>query len=299
MLDAAEPLRSLTRSRHRSPLPLLAWRDQWQTADHRPITIGLLDTGCDRGLPDLAGADLVVRDFIGAGGRDDPHPHEHGTRSVAVLIGQGHASMRGLVPRARLLLGAVFAPDGVSDPDVVARAIHWLLAERADVIALPLGDALPRPAIDAAIVRAAETGVPCLAAAGNAHPAPLLFPARHPLAIAVGAGDRRGRLLPTCSRLPRLDVIAPGWRIVAPVDARRSEPRSGTSIACVLAAGAAALAIAAASSTPSRAHVLAWLRGVDHDPRAPPAHRSEAIRRTSSTPTRCHEETAPCRTTSS
>jgi hypothetical protein len=91
-----------------------------------------------------------------------------------------------------------------------------------------------------------------------------MFPARHPSAIAVGAANAAGDLLPECSRWPRLDLIAPGCRIPAPIRGRIIRKRSGSSVACVIAAGVAMLALSAGAipdRTMSRASILTALQG--------------------------------------
>jgi subtilisin family serine protease len=76
-----------------------------------------------------------------------------------------------------------------------------------------------------------------VAAAGNAHPHPLLFPARLPGVIAVGACDEGGALLEDSCRAPRLDLVMPGLRIVAATGPGCETTRSGTSVAAALAGG--------------------------------------------------------------
>jgi serine protease len=188
---------------------------------------------------------------------------DHGTSSVAMLVGQGDHQIRGIVPQARLLLATVVESDGVATPPAVVESIDWLVSSGAQIVGLPLGEPVERKEIAKQIEHGSECGVLFFAAAGNIYPEPLVFPARHPLAIAVRAADSHGNLLPECSRLPRLDLVAPGWKIPAPVRGSVIGRCRGSSVACVIAAGVATLALSAGAITAQsigRASVLAVLR---------------------------------------
>jgi subtilisin family serine protease len=227
----------------------------------RGVVIGLLDTGVDPDLPDLLDADLEVRDFSGSR-KTKTELDDHGTCSASVLVGQGRHRISGIAPRAQLCLGKVTGANGVASPRAVAEGIDWLVSCGAHIIVIPLGEPNEHIEISQQIENASQHGAVCFAAAGNGHPEPVSFPARHPLAIAVGAADDSGELLMECSRRPWLDLVAPGLEIPAAVRNRVVHQR-GTSIACVIAAGAAALATSCSrpSHSLNRAAILSTLRG--------------------------------------
>ena len=79
----------------------------------------------------------------------------------------------------------------------MAEAIEWLIGSGARILAIPLGEAVQSDQIVRQMERGAQRGVRFFAAAGNLYPEPLLFPARHPLAIAA---DFQGRLIVAGSR---------------------------------------------------------------------------------------------------
>ena len=246
MIDACSYLRRFAANLtdHHDTTPMLCWAEEWYSAAGHGVVVGLLDASFDAQIPDLEGADLMTRDFICSEKRN-PEMIEHGTHSVATLIGQGHHQIRGIIPQARLLVAKVVGPGGTANPRAVIEAIDWLISSGARIIVLPLGESIERKEIAQQLGQGSECGVIFFAAAGNGYPEPLVFPARHPLAIAVGAADLRGNLLPECSRVPRLDLVAPGWNIAAPVRGRVIRRRRGTSVACVVAAAVATLAVSA------------------------------------------------------
>src|SRR5215831_10169352 len=212
MIDTCSPLHHFDQvvTDHGKATPLLRWLAQWRPAAGRGMVTGLLDTRFDEQIPDFAGTDLVTRDFVGSAKRR-LEIGEHGTDSVALLIGQGKHQIRGIVPQARLLVAQVVGPDNIAAPQAVVEALDWLVSSGAQIVVLPLGEPIERTEIAQQIEKISRCGVVVFASAGNGHPDPLVFPARHPLVIAVGAADLHGNLLPECSRLPRLDLVAPGW----------------------------------------------------------------------------------------
>jgi subtilisin family serine protease len=244
------------------PSPYLRFEEAWQRNAGSGAAIGLLDTSFDTQIPDLEGADLHARNFTGS--PVGPSAEEHGSHSVSLLVGQGRRQIRGIVPKARLYVATVVADDGIARPGAVADAIDWLSCRGARIVIAPLGDAAEDQQIAQAITSAASRKSVFFAAAGNTHPAPLLFPAMHPLAIAVGAADSHLNLLSDCCRQPRLDLIAPGWDIAALVRHEMICRRSGSSVACVVAGAIAALAFSAGAieeDSFSRTRVLKALTG--------------------------------------
>lgn len=208
------------------------------TQGARGPTLGLIDAGLAPAR-ELEGADLVVRDFGGGGAAAACGAlAEHGTFSASLLVAQ-RGPVRGLVPRARLRVATVAAADGRIEDRAVAEALRWLTAARCRIVAIPLGSDRDAPEVAAAVARALRRGVRVFAAAGDSHPAPLVFPARAPGVVAVGAVGAGGRLLAECNRRPRLDARAPGLARGLVAEGR-AEVRRGSSIACVLAAGTAA-----------------------------------------------------------
>jgi subtilisin family serine protease len=187
----------------------------------------------------------VSRDFTESGGVND-QPDGHGTGSATVLIGQGQDGIRGMAPRATLCVGKVTDVRGVALPGVVADGIDWLISCGTQIIVLPLGDSSEWEVISRQIERATTAGAVLFAAAGNGFPFPVAFPARHPLAIAVGSAERSGKVLTECSLSPRVDLLAPGNQIPT-FHRNRLQFRRGTSIASVIAAGTAVLAAASGS----------------------------------------------------
>lgn len=213
---------------------LLTWTAEDEGREGAGVRIALLDGDALCADPELSGASVIREDFTGRGG-DSAAAQEHATRDLKLLVGQGRARVRGIVPRAELLHARVLTEEG-GEGRAVAAAIRWARARRAAIVALPLGMEDWSGQIAGEIDRGLAAGMCFIAAAGNGAPRPIDFPARHPGVLAVGGADQRGALLPSCCRSPRLDVIAPGY--AAPEAGLLGR---GSSVACVLAAGLLAL----------------------------------------------------------
>lgn len=228
------------------------------------ITIGLMDCGMQTGVHDLQRANLTVEDFTSCANIDD-NLLSHGTFSASLLVAQGDSLLSGLVPNARLLMAQVVNQYGHAEENPILRALTWFQSEGADVIAIPLGAFHANSDIDCLLSSLAASNVLIFAAAGNQHPSPTLFPANHPDVIAVGACDRHGKILPDCCRSPEPDLLLPGENIPSLINGDVIAGRSGTSVACVLAAGMAVACLSSDATSPvnvNRSYVLDILRGV-------------------------------------
>jgi subtilisin family serine protease len=201
------------------------------------------------GIPDLRTEELIGASVEVLAIAVDPTavPDPHTTFAACVLVGREH----GLIPHAHLLTFGVTAADGSIAPEHIAWAITEAGRRGAEIIVIPLGDHRDHQDVRTAIEAARARGVVIVAAAGNAHPHPLLFPARLPGVVAVGACDEAGALLEDCCRTPRPDLVLPALRVLATDGPGREVARSGTSVAATLAAGLLAIDFPPHVSTPS------------------------------------------------
>jgi subtilisin family serine protease len=132
--------------------------------------------------------------------------------------------------------------DGVAVPHSVARGIVWLMENGVSLIALPIGSAMVHEEVADALAAASKHAI-FFAAAGSGWSNELLFPARERAPIAVAASDDGGTLCFHGGDTSRIDLVAPGWNIVGSISSNRSVERTGSSVACVMAAAVAALAL--------------------------------------------------------
>ncbi|WP_316524125.1 S8 family serine peptidase [Kitasatospora brasiliensis] len=238
-----------------------AWSSGWTG---KGVKVAVLDSGIDRGHPDVAGSLGETSDFTGPVGTPvNADPDGHGTHVASIVAGTGAASdgrFKGVAPDAELLVGRVLNDEGQGQESWVLQGMEWAAA-RAPIVNMsltgPPTDGTD-PMAQAVNTLSARYGTLFVAAAGNSgRPGTVGTPGSADAALTVGAVDRDGALASLSSRGPRVgdqavkpDLTAPGVGIVAaraagtdgqePVGDRYTAI-SGTSMAAPHVAGAAAL----------------------------------------------------------
>lgn len=187
------------------------WKD-WQGS--RDVTVAVIDTGILPGHPDLVGNIISGYDFID----DDNDPTDpnsefsHGTH-VAGIIGamtNNNLGIAGINWNISIMPVRVIGEKGTGDYSSLIAGIYWAVDNGADVINLSLAGSMDTKALREAVEYAVQHQVTVVAAAGNNGSSTILYPARYPEVISVGA------IGPTKERAyysnygPELDLVAPG-----------------------------------------------------------------------------------------
>ena len=219
-------------------------------------------------MSDLAGSVADGPDYTGVGtGRGNPDWGVHGTWMASLIDGHGHgpgddSGVMGVAPRSgscpsgssrtaptRTTAGT---PASRSPPSSqsLASGIDYAVWHGAEVISMSIGYSAPNGAVRQALQQAYDHGVVVIASAGNSGApagtsdgvqAPESFPADYPGVISVGAVDSAGAVAGFSSDNLSVQVAAPG--VSVPAQGRDGQYWwvSGTSPACALVAGVAAL----------------------------------------------------------
>jgi subtilisin family serine protease len=234
----------------------------WRSSLGAGVTVAVLDSGVDPDVSDLAGSVITGPDYTGTDtSPSSPDWGMHGTWMASLIAGHGHgpgdaSGIIGVAPRARILSVRVI-PDR-SDPHyaayqreqepriqrALADGIDYAVRHGAGVISMSIGYSAPSRAVRAALLNAYDHGVVLVASAGNSGSqagAPSSFPADYPGVIGVGAVDEAGAVAGFSSDNLSVQVAAPGVSVPAQGRDGRYWWVSGTSPACALVAGAAAL----------------------------------------------------------
>jgi subtilisin family serine protease len=224
----------------------------WPLTEGAGVTVAVLDTGVQAGVPDLRGVVLPGGDMTGAGGRGETDRGAgrdgHGTADAVLIAGQGSGTGTvGVAPRARILPVTV-GRDGPVSASVTAEAIRYAVGHGAQVINMSFGIAVAAPAtcdpvLQAAVADALGHNVVLVAAAGDAN---LIHGPIEPGScagvLAVAGTEPDGSLWRDSTREPYVAVAAPGDHMVfVGRDGRYSTTARGTSFSSALVAGAAAL----------------------------------------------------------
>ena len=155
------------------------------------IKIAIIDTGVNYNHPDLYGFGdngKVVGgyDFV----ENDNLPMDtdgHGTQVAGVIAANGN--IKGISPESKILAYRVSADgEGVAS-ELISKAIHQAIIDKADIINISLGVNRTDNEIDSAVNTAVDAGIVVVAAAGNSGPESNTIgsPASNPNAITVGA----------------------------------------------------------------------------------------------------------------
>ena len=239
----------------------------WPVSQGQGVLVAVIDSGVEPSVSDLAGSVVAGPDYSGVGTKpSDPNWGMHGTWMASLIAGHGHDGgangISGVAPKARVLSIRVL-PDK-KDPAwaqyerehtsrgqrALARAIKYAVAHRAGVISMSLGYGASSRVVRSALQDALEHKVVVIASSGNsgasttdqrrAH-APYSFPADYPGVLGVAAVDQSGNPANFSSDNLSVQVAAPGVQVPAQGRDGQYWLVSGTSPACALTSGVAAL----------------------------------------------------------
>jgi len=239
----------------------------WQVTKGQGETVAVIDSGVDPGASDLTGSVTTGPDLTGVGTPEsDPDWGMHGTWMASLIAGHGHAGggsgIIGVAPMARALSIRVITNSG--DPGFaryehqpqarhqreLATAIKYAISHGAGVISMSLGDGAPSLPVRLALQDALNRNIVVLASSGNSGDvpgaqaqghAPFSFPADYPGVLSVAAVGQDGAPAAFSSDNLSVQVAAPGVQVPAQGQDGGYWLVSGTSPACALAAGVAAL----------------------------------------------------------
>ncbi|RRR34118.1 peptidase S8 [Schaalia georgiae] len=208
------------------------------------VGIGVIDGPADTSVPELAGADVTVKQMCDFTPTDESR--SHGTAVVSVLAARGYGVARG----ARIINYAIPTKNadeesGCAGVDV-ARAIGAAVADGVRVISISLAndDRVADAAREAVAMAVARGVVVVVVGAGNdgAVDPPGSYASLNGT-VGAGASDGQGRIKDYSNRGRGLTVLAPGdirWRDLG---TGRIEEATGTSFAAPIVAGLVAVAM--------------------------------------------------------
>ena len=221
------------------------------------INVAVIDTGINYLHEDLknnyeGGYDFVNKDT------DPFDDNGHGTHCAGVIAAaDNNIAVVGVAPKASLYALKVLNSAGNGYTSDIIAAIQWATTSsdpKMNVISMSLGSSVGSTAMQQACDAAFYSGIVVVAAAGNNGAARkgtnILYPARYPNVIAVGATDQNNVRASFSNTGPELDLMAPGVSILSDyIDVSAYDyPRnldtlymSGTSMATPHVAGTAAL----------------------------------------------------------
>jgi hypothetical protein len=239
----------------------------WAVTRGQGVTVAVIDSGAYPSVSDLTGSVVPGPDYSGV---TTPESNAawgvHGTWMASLIAGHGHAGgssgILGVAPASKVLSIRVVTDHG--DPryrqyqaesntmvqQALAKAITAAIKDHASVISMSLGYGAASLVVRSALQDALDRGVVVVASSGNSggtagarrtgH-APYSFPADYPGVLGVGAVAQDGSAASFSSDNLSVGVAAPGVKVPAQGRDGQYWLVSGTSPACALTAGVAAL----------------------------------------------------------
>lgn len=235
-------------------------------ADGAGVKVAVVDTGVAK-HKDLrvAKAQNVVK---GEAAKDASDLIGHGTHVCGIIAGQGKSGtgVRGVAPAVELHVYRVFAKGLETALSFnIAKGIRQAVDDGCDLINLSLGGEVDIPDVLREIQRARALGVVCVAATGNDYRGPVNYPARYSQTLGISAFGRKAtypagaaqeleedkpfgtdkkNFMAGFSNVGNgVDLSGPGVGIVSAYPGGYAV-MDGTSMACPVATGALARALA-------------------------------------------------------
>lgn len=275
------------RNAQQAVLRALDAQEAWHISTGRGVTVAVLDSGVDGGVPDLAGSVTTGPDYAaGANPRGYRPPRLHGTYIASLIAGHGRGPRHadgaiGIAPHAHILSvrvlleqsepGFLVFNENARYADTVTEGIRYAVAHGADVINMSLGEPSPTSDEEEAVGYAISHGVVLVAAAGNEGMGKRRFtrfsyPASVPGVISVAAVTVDGRHASFSDHNASVVVCAPGVGVVGAGPHGEYLKGDGTSQASALVSGVAALIRSKYPALPPQLVARAIIANTTHRP---------------------------------
>jgi subtilisin family serine protease len=239
----------------------------WAQTQGSGVTVAVIDSGVDGRVSDLSSQVTYGPVFTGVTTKPaNSSWGVHGTWMASLIAGHGHdgggSGVIGIAPQSKLLSIRVI-PDRADprynayehEPEAtiqqsLADGINYAVSSGVRVISMSIGYSAPSTEVKKALLNAFRHGVVVVASAGNSGSssgsnhngqAPESFPADYPGVISVGAVSSNGSVAGFSSDNLSVQLAAPGVNVPAQGRDGQYWYVSGTSPACALVAGVAAL----------------------------------------------------------
>jgi subtilisin family serine protease len=214
------------------------------------VTVAVVDSGIDANHPEFSTVSITSRRFHSETGADlgasNGDSWGHGTAVAALIAGL----KGGVAPKASLLDVKVFDSAKVTIGPLLKALEFVAKRPKVKVVNLSFGCDGPEPGMETILNRLLELGILPVCSSGKSSDR-VGSPGDFDAVLTVGSTDNAGkvnadsgsltRTLPTGETFTLPDAVAPGAGVFAAVPGGKVGEHSGTSFACAVASGLAAL----------------------------------------------------------
>ncbi|MDX3849462.1 S8 family serine peptidase [Streptomyces sp. AK02-01A] len=201
------------------------------------VTVGVVDTGVDSGVPALKGRVL-------GGGTGDCVGHGTFAAGIVAAAPAEGVGFIGVAPHARILGVRATAEKGTTDADTIAAGITAAVDRGCDVVLVSVPYGRSSKQLKSAVEHALKKDVVVVApAAGGDRSGAPAYPGALPGVVGVGSVGVDGAPYPSGREATSAppDVVAPGDRLISVGPGGGHFTASGDTVAAAYVAGTAAL----------------------------------------------------------
>ncbi|MGK5730287.1 type VII secretion-associated serine protease mycosin [Streptomyces sp. URMC 124] len=223
--------------------------EMWEESTGAGVTVAVIDSGVDEGLPDLQGQVLEGKNFSKQPGDARTDTDGHGSSMAALIAGTGRKGSStgayGLAPGVKVLPVRLESKKDLLDQDrAMVDALHYAAESDAKVINISLGSPRRSNEAEKAIAYALSRGKLIFAAVGNSGDKSNAaeYPAAYPGVIGVAGLNQEGSTADWSQHGAQVDLSAPGVDVISACPGGTGVCKgNGTSGATALASASAAL----------------------------------------------------------
>ncbi|MCL6458453.1 MAG: S8 family peptidase [Gorillibacterium sp.] len=218
----------------------------WNRSSGAKVKIAVIDTGIDYNHPDLR------QTTVGGINLVDPRrppldDNGHGTHIAGTIAASSMLSgLLGVAPEAQIYAVKAFDRYGTAYVSDIVTGVQWSIENNMDIINMSFGMKTPHRALEEALRIAYRLGTVIVASSGNEGKiGDIDYPARYRNVIAVGATGKHNKMAGFSNRGKRIDIYAPGHKVISTWLNGCYQELSGTSMATSHVSGVIALLISA------------------------------------------------------
>ena len=217
------------------------------------VKIGIIDTGVHSTHEDLkenVAQNLTMVSEGGAATTTDPEGHGTHVAGIAAAVANNGKGGAGIAPDAQIYAYSVMDSNGNMLDEYILRAINRAIDDGVEVVNMSLGSGYYNGNEESIIEKAYQNGVAIFAAAGNEATNGYEYPASYDNVCSIAAIMQDGSKAGFTNYGDMIDLAFPGVEIYSTIndsDDQSYDFMQGTSMACPVAAGTAAVILSASN----------------------------------------------------